>query len=61
MPLTQTQLASEVADRSGLTKSDAKAALAALASLLLRPLRSATSLASCVWVRAIGLLRLWAR
>ena len=30
MPLTQTQLASEVAERSGLSKSDAKAALAAL-------------------------------
>ena len=26
MPLTQTQLASEVADRSGLTKSDARIA-----------------------------------
>jgi len=30
MALTQTQLASEVADRSGLTKNDAKAALTAL-------------------------------
>ena len=38
MPLTQTQLASEVAERSGLTKSDAKAALAALEEIVLEEL-----------------------
>ena len=41
MPLTQTQLASEVADRSGLTKSDAKAALAALEEVVLEELGNA--------------------
>ena len=41
MPLTQTQLASEVADRSGLTKSDAKAALAALEEVVLEQLADA--------------------
>ena len=41
MPLTQTQLASEVAERSGLTKSDAKAALAALEEIVLEELANA--------------------
>ena len=41
MPLTQTQLASEVADRTGLTKSDAKAALAALEEVVLEQLADA--------------------
>jgi DNA-binding protein HU-beta len=41
MPLTQTQLVSEVADRSGLTKSDAKAALAALEEVVLEQLADA--------------------
>jgi DNA-binding protein HU-beta len=41
MPLTQTQLISEVAERSGLTKSDAKAALAALEEVVLEELANA--------------------
>ncbi len=41
MALTQTQLASEVADRSGLTKSDAKAALTALEEIVLEQLADA--------------------
>ena len=41
MPLTQTQLASEVAERSGLTKSDAKAALTALEEIVLEELGNA--------------------
>jgi len=41
MPLTQTQLASEVAERSGLSKSDAKAALAALEEIVLDELANA--------------------
>ena len=41
MALTQTQLASEVADRSGLTKSDAKAALTALEEIVLEQLAGA--------------------
>ena len=41
MALTQTQLAGEVADRSGLTKSDAKAALAALEEIVLEQLADA--------------------
>ena len=41
MALTQTQLASEVADRSGLSKSDAKAALAALEEVVLEQLADA--------------------
>ena len=41
MPLTQTQLTSEVAERSGLTKSDAKAALAALEEVVLEELGNA--------------------
>jgi DNA-binding protein HU-beta len=39
--MTQTQLASEVADRSGLTKGDAKAALAALEEIILEQLADA--------------------
>ena len=42
MPLTQTQLASEVAERSGLSKSDAKAALAALEEIVLDELANAS-------------------
>ena len=41
MALTQTQLTSEVADRSGLTKSDAKAALTALEEIVLEQLADA--------------------
>src|SRR5256885_15897107 len=41
MPLTQTQLAGEVAERSGLTKSDAKAALTALEEIVLEQLADA--------------------
>jgi DNA-binding protein HU-beta len=41
MALTQTQLASEVADRSGLTKSDAKAALTALEVIVLEQVADA--------------------
>ncbi len=41
MALTQTQLASEVADRSGLTKSDAKRALDALEDVVLEQLGDA--------------------
>jgi DNA-binding protein HU-beta len=35
LPLTQTQLADEVADRSGLSRADAKRALAALEEVVL--------------------------
>lgn len=41
MALTQSQLTAEVADRSGLTKSDAKAALAALEEVVLEELGNA--------------------
>ena len=41
MALTQTQLANEVADRSGLSKSDAKAALGALEEVVLEQLADA--------------------
>lgn len=41
MPLTQSQLAAEVADRAGLSKSDAKAALAALEEVVLEELGNA--------------------
>jgi DNA-binding protein HU-beta len=41
MPLTQTQLTTEVAERSGLTKSDAKAALTALEEVVLEELGNA--------------------
>jgi DNA-binding protein HU-beta len=41
LALTQSQLAAEVADRSGLSKSDAKAALAALEDVVLDELANA--------------------
>jgi DNA-binding protein HU-beta len=41
MPLTQSQLASEVAERAGLTKADAKAALTALEEVVLEELANA--------------------
>jgi DNA-binding protein HU-beta len=41
MPLTQTQLADAVADRSGLTRADAKKALAALEDVVLEQLGEA--------------------
>jgi DNA-binding protein HU-beta len=41
MPLTQSQLAGEVADRSGLTKTDAKRALEALEEVVLEQLADA--------------------
>ena len=41
MPLTQTQLASEVAERADLSKADAKAALAALEEIVLEELGNA--------------------
>jgi DNA-binding protein HU-beta len=41
MPLTQSQLASEVADRSGLTKTDAKRAIEALEEVVLEQLADA--------------------
>lgn len=41
MALTQSQLASEVADRAGLSRSDAKAALAALEEVVLEELGNA--------------------
>ena len=41
MPLTQSQLASEVAERAGLTKADAKAALTALEEVVLDELANA--------------------
>ena len=41
MALTQSQLISEVADRSGLTKSDAKAVLEALEEVVLEQLADA--------------------
>jgi DNA-binding protein HU-beta len=41
MALTQTQLAGEVAERSGLTKSDAKRALEALEEVVLEQLADA--------------------
>jgi DNA-binding protein HU-beta len=41
MPLTQSQLASEVADRSGLTKTDAKRVLEALEEVVLEQLADA--------------------
>jgi DNA-binding protein HU-beta len=41
MALTQTQLAGEVAERSGLSKTDAKAALAALEEVVLEQLAGA--------------------
>jgi DNA-binding protein HU-beta len=41
LALTQSQLAAEVADRAGLSKSDAKAALAALEDVVLEQLADA--------------------
>jgi DNA-binding protein HU-beta len=41
LALTQSQLASEVADRAGLSKSDAKAALTALEEVVLEQLADA--------------------
>jgi DNA-binding protein HU-beta len=41
MPLTQSQLAAEVAERAGLTKSDAKSALEALEEVVLEQLGDA--------------------
>jgi DNA-binding protein HU-beta len=41
MPLTQSQLAAEVADRAGLSKSDAKSALEALEEIVLEQLGEA--------------------
>jgi DNA-binding protein HU-beta len=41
MPLTQSQLAAEVAERAGLTKSDAKSALEALEAIVLDQLGEA--------------------
>ena len=41
MPLTQTQLATAVADRAELSKTDAKRALAALEEVVLEPLGNA--------------------
>jgi DNA-binding protein HU-beta len=55
MALTQTQLASEVADRSGLTKNDAKAALTALEEIVLE------QLADAVKVRIGGVVQLVVR
>ena len=55
MALTQSQLASEVADRSGLSKTDAKAALAALEDVVLEELGNAEK------VRIGGLVQLVVR
>lgn len=41
MPMTQTQLADAVADRAGLTRSDAKKALAALEDVVLEQIGEA--------------------
>jgi DNA-binding protein HU-beta len=41
MPLTQSQLTAEVAERAGLTKSDAKSALEALEEIVLEQLGEA--------------------
>jgi DNA-binding protein HU-beta len=41
MPMTQTQLADAVADRSGLTRADAKRALTALEEIVLKELGNA--------------------
>jgi DNA-binding protein HU-beta len=53
--LTQSQLTAEVADRSGLSKSDAKAALAALEDVVLEELGNAEK------VRIGGLVQLVVR
>jgi DNA-binding protein HU-beta len=52
MALTQSQLASEVADRSGLSKSDAKAAIEALEAIVLEQLADAEK------VRIAGVVQL---
>jgi DNA-binding protein HU-beta len=52
MALTQSQLASEVADRSGLSKSDAKAAIDALEAIVLEQLGDAEK------VRIAGVVQL---
>jgi hypothetical protein len=50
MPLTQTQLASAVADRAELSKTDAKRALAALEDVVLEQLGNASpTRAAVVW------------
>ena len=55
MPLTQTQLASAIADRAGLSKTDAKRALAALEEVVLEQLSNAQM------VRIGGLVQLTVR
>ena len=55
MPLTQTQMVAEVADRAQLTKSDAKRALAALDEIVLEQLANAQK------VRIGGLVQLTVR
>jgi DNA-binding protein HU-beta len=55
LALTQSQLAAEVADRSGLSKNDAKAALAALEDIVLEELGNAEK------VRIGGLVQLVVR
>jgi DNA-binding protein HU-beta len=55
LALTQSQLTAEVADRSGLSKSDAKAALAALEDVVLEELGNAEK------VRIGGLVQLVVR
>jgi DNA-binding protein HU-beta len=55
LALTQSQLASEVADRSGLSKTDAKSALAALEDVVLEELGNAEK------VRIGGLVQLVVR
>jgi DNA-binding protein HU-beta len=55
LALTQSQLTAEVADRSGLSKSDAKAALAALEDVVLQELGNAEK------VRIGGLVQLVVR
>ncbi|TMK70824.1 MAG: DNA-binding protein [Actinobacteria bacterium] len=52
MPLTQSQLAGEVAERAGLSKSDAKAALDALEAVVLEQLADAEK------VRIAGVVQL---
>jgi DNA-binding protein HU-beta len=52
MPLTQSQLAGEVAERAGLSKSDAKAALDALEEVVLEQLADAEK------VRIAGVVQL---
>ena len=49
MPLTQTQLASAVADRAELSNTDAKRALAALEEIVLEQLGNAERYGSGGW------------